>query len=453
MNFRSNTGRSGFTLVELLLAVVISASLFVLVSSVLVNLFRSDTKSKQSQTIEQTKNDIKTELTNRVRWADNIAYDISRLEVDGDVYRIIDERFTKNGIPLSHKNIIVSNFQVVKHTPTVDADETESGYGLIGIYYDDIAFSERKFEQIDSQIRHDWGSDSPDPEIDVDSFSIRWTGQLESVTEGDYTFTLESNDGSKLWIDDELVVDNWSGGIATGNKYLLSSKRHNVMVEYFDNSGDASIVLSWTTPGGDLQVIPSTYLYPNALSTSLEISMDLEHRNDSTLMSTLRNILTPRSGTISGGIVDPIPSVTDAPIPTDTPTPTPFVGIPGAEDCTSGWGECNGWKVGSACYRVDYDKHACRSQAMWWATVNWARYADDGNSYENGLGDPPSGVRNDFSATFPDSDEIWYSWGRSLVNAVGIDGTFGYLGIGSSCGMGPSYCMGSVSPTSPPGPR
>jgi len=433
----------GFTLIEILIAMIISAILFVLVSSLLANLFRSDTKSKQSQTMEQTKNDIRSELTNAVRWADNLTHDSEQLFLDEDIYRLEDNRFVKNSIPLSHRDIEVSNLRIVKHTPRIDASRTEAGFGLTGAYYNNQNFTDRILERVDDQVNFDWGNESPDPTVSPNTFSARWTGQIESVFEGEYAFRIDSNDGARVWIDDELVLDAWDGGSRTGSKYLLSNKRYNILIEYYEVSGGANIGFSWALPGGDLEIVPSKYLYPNSLSVSLEITMELVHKRNSSLKNTLKTVLTPRSGVVASGLIDNFVTPTPTSMPASTPTPSlvptspPTACVPWVENVNSGWPECNGWAT-----NPNYNKQACRTRALRRAR---ATYSNNKTFYQMGLPLPPSGNINSAEGG---TDQQWYNWGAWSAWTVPVSQVPSghFLGVGTSCGIGPNVCKGELCP-------
>ena len=52
-------------------------------------------------------------------------------------------------------------------------------------------------------------SGSPDPSIGTNTYSIRWTGLIEPLYSETYTIYTVSDDGIRVWIDGQLVVDSW----------------------------------------------------------------------------------------------------------------------------------------------------------------------------------------------------------------------------------------------------
>ena len=60
----------------------------------------------------------------------------------------------------------------------------------------------------DERINFDWGTNPPAPEVPAENFSVRWTISRE-VPAGIYRFTGTFDNGVRLWIDDNLIVDKW----------------------------------------------------------------------------------------------------------------------------------------------------------------------------------------------------------------------------------------------------
>lgn len=82
--------------------------------------------------------------------------------------------------------------------------------------------------------------------------SARWTGELAAPSDGSYTFRLGSDDGSRLYIDGELVIDHWwdhGYGIMDAQIDLRRGQRIEVVVEYYQGGGDGAVQLGWTVPG------------------------------------------------------------------------------------------------------------------------------------------------------------------------------------------------------------
>jgi len=156
-----------------------------------------------------------------------------------------------------------------------------AGSGLAATYYGGVNFEQKLLTRIDPTVSFHWNSGapgdtgSPDPGVvPITNFSARWEGWLEAPADGAYTFTVTSDDGSRLWIDGQLVVDMWQLQAATGSPsgpiFLQGSRKYPLRLEYFQGPGASSVELQWTTPGSTAAVdIPTSQLYPPVASTLL----------------------------------------------------------------------------------------------------------------------------------------------------------------------------------------
>jgi len=100
----------------------------------------------------------------------------------------------------------------------------------------------------------------------ADNFAVRFSAIINTPYEGLYKFFIKSDDGSELYIDDNLVVSN--NGLhdmtveKTGSVWL-SSGSHKIKVEYFEKTGVEDILVSYSGPGIYKQTIPASALSRN----------------------------------------------------------------------------------------------------------------------------------------------------------------------------------------------
>jgi MSHA biogenesis protein MshQ len=121
--------------------------------------------------------------------------------------------------------------------------------------------------QIDASIDFNWAQTAPNTAINPNYFAVRWQGSVTFPSSGTYQFSTLTDDGVRLWIDDVLVIDNWTLHSATYNDSALISfnagQHVNIRMEYFENATDAVAQLFWITPGTNNRVhIPSVALSP-----------------------------------------------------------------------------------------------------------------------------------------------------------------------------------------------
>jgi murein DD-endopeptidase MepM/ murein hydrolase activator NlpD len=98
----------------------------------------------------------------------------------------------------------------------------------------------------DWRIDFDWGRGSPDPSIDPDNFSARWTKTTGRIQEGPYHFGVTVDDGIRLYVDGEELMYHWHDGKEgyAAQKYLIEGE-HEIVVEYYEHEGDAVIHFDW----------------------------------------------------------------------------------------------------------------------------------------------------------------------------------------------------------------
>jgi hypothetical protein len=101
-------------------------------------------------------------------------------------------------------------------------------------------------QQDESELNHDWGSGSPHWSVSADGFSARWTRYIY-VDAGTYRFTSVSDDGIRVWVDNDLIIDAWYDHPAktVSADKSLSEGHHWVVVEFYENQGLAVARLRW----------------------------------------------------------------------------------------------------------------------------------------------------------------------------------------------------------------
>ncbi len=109
--------------------------------------------------------------------------------------------------------------------------------------------------KIDAQINFDWGGGSPFPNFPDDNFSVRWTGVLKVPDGGDFIIDVVCDDGVRLFINDSLVINDWTDHAAQSDTYKMhfeKDKSYNIKLEYYENGGDAIIKMGWRSPNDKL---------------------------------------------------------------------------------------------------------------------------------------------------------------------------------------------------------
>ncbi|RZJ51503.1 MAG: glycoside hydrolase family 3 [Chryseobacterium sp.] len=154
----------------------------------------------------------------------------------------------EEGVPLIVKGQAIPS----KYLFTSDGSQN----GLKGEY-----FNNRNLEgtpaltRIDNQLEFDWPW-APGDGVNVDDFSIRWTGYIQSDKSFDGWLGLSSDDGIRMWVDDVLVVDNWTKGatsIVTTPKNIEAGKKYKVRIEMWEGGWGARAHLRWNLEKVNMQ--------------------------------------------------------------------------------------------------------------------------------------------------------------------------------------------------------
>lgn len=146
-----------------------------------------------------------------------------------------------------------SDGQAIRHTiATPEADTTYTATyaaspSFTASYYGNKNLSGTPvLTRSEPWLEHIWGPGAPDPAVPADLFSARWT-KTQYFAAGRYRFTTVTDDGVRLLIDNKRVIDKWQGQTGTAYEAVvdLGAGNHTIVMEYFDEGGDALAKLSW----------------------------------------------------------------------------------------------------------------------------------------------------------------------------------------------------------------
>lgn len=147
---------------------------------------------------------------------------------------------------LGEKNVILldENKFFYPENESFYTDEVSALKGFKVEYFNNKDLSGTSKSLLETEINHNWGDGSPLSGYSKDGFSSRWTSVYKPQKTGLIKFEIAGDDGFKLFINDSLVVDDWSNHalkkricyypVQSGNAY-------KIRVEYFENVGKAEI--------------------------------------------------------------------------------------------------------------------------------------------------------------------------------------------------------------------
>jgi glucose/arabinose dehydrogenase len=118
-------------------------------------------------------------------------------------------------------------------------------------------------------LNHDWGAGGP-AGVGVDGYSARWTGRMSFPSNSTYTFTAVTDDGMRVWIDGQILIDEWRNQLATFTaSRALTAGNHDVRIDYFETNQGAVAKFSWT--GGVTNAPPTPTITTPAAGTTWKV--------------------------------------------------------------------------------------------------------------------------------------------------------------------------------------
>jgi uncharacterized protein YgiM (DUF1202 family) len=134
--------------------------------------------------------------------------------------------------------------------------EANAGTQWNAQYFNNINLSDPPvLTRVDDKIDFNWGAGSPDPAVNADNFSARWTKNgVNFPTAGKWTFRVGADDGVRMWIDITPIVDEWHGSAEGYHTYevsidTLTAGNHDLKVEYYEATGNAAVKVEWFYAG------------------------------------------------------------------------------------------------------------------------------------------------------------------------------------------------------------
>ncbi|MEN8904924.1 MAG: PA14 domain-containing protein [Clostridiales bacterium] len=222
---------------------------------------------------------------NQIKQGENVS--ISVLSSDNTIKKIelfLNDKL-KNSLNTAPYNFNLNNLDIGKYNLKVNIDfengitETLSdkfdivefqgaegqGTGLNGYYYDNKDLKgDPVMDRIDSVIDFEWEDEGPVQK--KDEFSIKWIGFIEPAYSEEYTFFITSDDGCRLGIDNQMVIDDWTSHgekEISGKLDMREAQKVSIQLNYFDDSSYSAVKLEWQSKSQQREVIPQKYLYIN----------------------------------------------------------------------------------------------------------------------------------------------------------------------------------------------
>jgi hypothetical protein len=123
---------------------------------------------------------------------------------------------------------------------------------------------------VDPTIDFNWNAAPPTAGIPGTNFSVKWTGAVEAQYSETYTFTTVADDGIRLWVNGQLLVDDYVPQAPTtksGSIALVAGQKYPIEIDYFQAGGGDVADLSWSSPSTPNAIIPQAQLFSTTVPT------------------------------------------------------------------------------------------------------------------------------------------------------------------------------------------
>lgn len=196
------------------------------------------------------------------------------IELAPDGFRLTDAQSQSHLVPLAE----LKRFSASQPKPTpavIEENGAAPRHGLLGSYFQSAELTGPSRFRVDEALDFNWENGSPMPGLPADRFSVRWEGKILSSAPGNYQFHIASDDGARLWVDGQLIVDQWrdrSVMESTGQLVLQENQSYPLKLEYFENGGQAIVRLLWTAPGQPKAMVPKERLFAPGAPPKAEAS-------------------------------------------------------------------------------------------------------------------------------------------------------------------------------------
>jgi len=143
-------------------------------------------------------------------------------------------------------------------------------FGLFGQYFNTNTSNPPTFlypaaaTKVASEVNFNWGALAPLPEVGANYFGVRWTGYITPQFTETYTIYFFSDDGVRLWINGELIINSWvtSTFERSATVKLTAGVPASIVIDYYERTGNARAELRWESLSQLKQIIPTDRLRP-----------------------------------------------------------------------------------------------------------------------------------------------------------------------------------------------
>jgi hypothetical protein len=153
----------------------------------------------------------------------------------------------------------------------VNSGSLGDGTGLTGDYYANHTAADPftgspTLILTNATVDFTWSNAGPSASVGQSNYTVRWTGSVQPQFNEDYTFYATADDGVRLWVNGQEIINAWSNQPPTtyqASLPLVAHQLYNIEMDfYYQNDGGAEAELAWSSPSTPQAIIPQSQLYP-----------------------------------------------------------------------------------------------------------------------------------------------------------------------------------------------
>ncbi|MCY7350822.1 MAG: OmpA family protein [Cytophagaceae bacterium] len=123
--------------------------------------------------------------------------------------------------------------------------------GLRAEYFNGTDFDKKILTRVDPEINFVWRGTRPAAGVDMQFFSVRWTGKLLAPATGRYKFMAQVDDGVRIWVGGQQIMDEWQlhdNSSFTGWATLTAGQYYDLRIDYFNDIREGEVRIYWQLP-------------------------------------------------------------------------------------------------------------------------------------------------------------------------------------------------------------
>ena len=161
----------------------------------------------------------------------------------------------------------------------LEARQLFASTGLTGTYFNGTDFTNGQTTRVDPTIDFNWTSKPTTSGLsgnttvtDNDAFSARWTGRIKAKYSEYYTFTVKTNGGVRLWVNNQLLIDDLANTTSAQDRtkkvMFKAGQQYNIRLDYVSPGAGTTLQLLWSSTRTPMQVISPAQYTPAQMADS-----------------------------------------------------------------------------------------------------------------------------------------------------------------------------------------